>query len=112
MYLCWGDPSSLPIQYAQKPQDPILVVVTKLPTPMADILQLLANLSEFSPGLSVLLQHLTHSLFASTPSHLQGCQTLLVVGKGIQCPHQDMHINSLSLSLLANFTSYRGHQHH
>ena len=75
----------------EKPRiQPILDVATKLPTPMADILQLLAHFSEFSPSLLVLLQHLTHSLFASTPSHLHGCQSLLVIGKdNMQCPHQD-----------------------
>ena len=76
-----------------------IVVATKLPTPMADKSQLLAHLSGFTPLLfsGVLLQHCTYSLFTNTPSHLHDCQTLLVVGKDIQWPHQDMHTHSLSL---------------
>ena len=79
-----------------------IVVATKLPTPMADKPQLLAHLSGFTPLLfsGVLLQHCTYSLLTATPSHLQCCQTLLVVGKDIQWPHQDMHIHSLSLGYL------------
>ena len=74
-----------------------IVVATTL---MADQPQLLAYISGLTPLLfsGVLLQHCTYSLFTSTPSHLQCCQTLLVMGKDIQCPHQDMHIHSLSWS--------------
>ena len=80
-----------------------IVVAT---TPMVDKPQLLTHLSGFTLLLfsSVLLQHCTYSLFTATPSHLHGCQTLLVVGKDIQWPHQDMHIHTLSH--LVNFTSY------
>ena len=44
------------------------------------------HLSEFSL-FSVLLQYLTHSLVSQASSNIQGCQSLLVVGKDIQCPH-------------------------
>ena len=71
-------------------------------TPMVDKPQMLAHLSGFTSLLfgGMLLQHCTYSFFAATPSHLYGCQILLVVRKDIhvQWPH-NMH-TTISLSWL------------